>query len=212
MPAGYIYVLSNRSMPGMVKIGKTTRDPRTRAGELYASGVPTPFIIEATIETPDVDLTERAVHTLLSASRVSKKREFFHASISEAVDALQAATRQAPGKFRPKKHQHRYGRKTPVKDVPLASALVMANLPFATISTFHPYASYAWLFLCLTAASLGTPPVLKDYLAILGKGLGVRHVVVGALGLATFMPPVGGAISQYAIVLSDIVKSYLSIS
>jgi hypothetical protein len=49
---GYIYVLSNPSMPGIVKVGRTFREPRARAAELSAStGVPTPFKIEATVYT-----------------------------------------------------------------------------------------------------------------------------------------------------------------
>lgn len=43
---GLVYVLSNRVMPGLVKIGMTTRseiDARLR--ELYTTGVPVPFDI-----------------------------------------------------------------------------------------------------------------------------------------------------------------------
>ncbi|PIY04238.1 MAG: hypothetical protein COZ20_06175 [Gallionellales bacterium CG_4_10_14_3_um_filter_54_96] len=44
--SGYVYVLLNQSLPGCVKIGKTTRDTATRAAELSsATGVPTPFMV-----------------------------------------------------------------------------------------------------------------------------------------------------------------------
>ncbi len=44
---GYVYVLMNSSMRGLVKIGKTEREPEERAKELSAStGVPTPFMVE----------------------------------------------------------------------------------------------------------------------------------------------------------------------
>jgi hypothetical protein len=44
--SGFIYVLINVSMDGLVKIGKTQRDPEKRAIELSsATGVPTPFIV-----------------------------------------------------------------------------------------------------------------------------------------------------------------------
>lgn len=41
---GIVYVLSNRAMPGLVKIGMTTRpELDTRLKELYTTGVPVPF-------------------------------------------------------------------------------------------------------------------------------------------------------------------------
>jgi len=43
---GFIYILINNSMDGLVKIGKTKRDPTERINELSsATGVPTPFIL-----------------------------------------------------------------------------------------------------------------------------------------------------------------------
>ena len=43
MAGGYVYMLTNASMPGMFKVGRTVRDSRGRARELYTTGVPTPF-------------------------------------------------------------------------------------------------------------------------------------------------------------------------
>lgn len=41
---GIVYVLTNPVMPGLVKIGKTSRDEvQTRLNELYSTGVPVPF-------------------------------------------------------------------------------------------------------------------------------------------------------------------------
>ena len=46
MSSGYLYVLANSSIPGLVKIGKTTRLPSERADELSrVTGVATPFIV-----------------------------------------------------------------------------------------------------------------------------------------------------------------------
>ena len=45
---GYVYVLSNPSIPGIVKIGMTERDVPARALELSAStGVPEPYDVDA---------------------------------------------------------------------------------------------------------------------------------------------------------------------
>lgn len=41
---GIVYLLTNACMPGIVKIGKTTRkDLLQRMKELYTTGVPVPF-------------------------------------------------------------------------------------------------------------------------------------------------------------------------
>lgn len=41
---GYVYVLKNDYMPGLVKIGMTVRDDyRDRLNDLYTTGVPVPF-------------------------------------------------------------------------------------------------------------------------------------------------------------------------
>ena len=43
---GYVYVMINPSCEGLVKIGKTTKDPEERAKDLSsATGVATPFIV-----------------------------------------------------------------------------------------------------------------------------------------------------------------------
>lgn len=57
--SGYLYVLINESMEGIVKIGYTTRSPRLRASELSSpTGVPTPFISVYTKEFKDVESAE----------------------------------------------------------------------------------------------------------------------------------------------------------
>jgi T5orf172 domain len=44
MTSGYVYILINTSFDGMIKVGRTTRDPQERARELsWATGIPTPF-------------------------------------------------------------------------------------------------------------------------------------------------------------------------
>lgn len=94
--AGYIYVLINPSMEGLVKIGKTTRDPTGRAKELsVATGVPTSFVLAYDALFDDCSAAEEFVHALLEqkGSRVSSKREFFSASLSEAVKAVIEAER-----------------------------------------------------------------------------------------------------------------------
>lgn len=89
--AGYIYLLSNASMPDIVKIGRTFRDPDTRMEELSsATGVPTPFVLIYKAYFDDCVKAESTIHLLLSEQgyRVSQNREFFTVPIPEAIDII----------------------------------------------------------------------------------------------------------------------------
>jgi hypothetical protein len=75
-------------MPGLVKVGKTTRSPEERAKELSsATGLPTPFIVVYEQYFQDCDLAEAFVHTYLAESghRVADNREFFNAAPNAVV-------------------------------------------------------------------------------------------------------------------------------
>lgn len=87
---GYVYCMSNMSMPGLLKIGMTLDDPDERAKELSsATGVPYPFRVEMCKKVVNPRLKEKAMHELLSALgfRVNEKREFFNCAIG-IVDLL----------------------------------------------------------------------------------------------------------------------------
>lgn len=88
MAKGYVYILSNEYMPGIVKIGKTTRTVEQRAFELYQTGVPTPFEIVAQFLTPDCHELEEIAHEHLGKSRLSGSREFFKISSEDAVSHI----------------------------------------------------------------------------------------------------------------------------
>lgn len=78
MNYGFIYCLSNPSMPGIYKVGKTDRAPSQRCFELSNStSVPEPFGILFYVEVDNALQTERALHRDLDAVRVSPNREFF---------------------------------------------------------------------------------------------------------------------------------------
>jgi hypothetical protein len=91
MSAGFVYVLVNSSMPGVIKVGKTTRTPSERVGELSGvTGVPTPFIVAYEEHFADCDAAEQFLHTKLTEKglRVSESREFFRAPVSEVVKLI----------------------------------------------------------------------------------------------------------------------------
>lgn len=84
--SGFVYLLTNASMPGFVKIGMTTRNPAVRAREISsATGVPTAFVLEGYVPTPDAARTERAVHAVIDNRRVSQGREFFRIDVDDAM-------------------------------------------------------------------------------------------------------------------------------
>lgn len=92
--AGFVYVLVNSSMPGLVKIGKTTRDPTDRAEELSrVTGIATPFVMVFKQFFADCDAAETQIHHALnySGQRVSNAREFFRVPPDEVIRVILAA-------------------------------------------------------------------------------------------------------------------------
>lgn len=92
MTQGFVYVFTNEFMPGIVKIGYTTRTPEKRAWELYEkrTGVPGKFEVVYQIRCSNPKELEQKVHKRLSAHRVNAYREYFRVDISQAVDAISA--------------------------------------------------------------------------------------------------------------------------
>ena len=86
--SGFVYVMTNASMPGIVKIGKTERLPAVRARELFTTGVPVPFKVEFAIFSTDACQLELAVHDELEDFQVSRIREFFRLESSEAIEHI----------------------------------------------------------------------------------------------------------------------------
>lgn len=89
--AGYIYLLVNPSMPGMVKVGRTSQPPSKRAAELTgATGVPTPFEVVFELLVADQFAAEAYVHRVLDerGRRVSGNREFFAVQPDEAIEVM----------------------------------------------------------------------------------------------------------------------------
>lgn len=88
---GYVYVMINPSYEGLVKIGKTTREPEERAKELSAStSVPTPFVVVYKRLFKNCHVAEMTAHEILGERgyRINDSREFFSVSISDAIDII----------------------------------------------------------------------------------------------------------------------------
>lgn len=86
---GYVYVLSNESMPGIYKIGMTERSVEERVKELSKmTAIPTPFKIEACFYSNNPLADEQQIHDLLSEYRVSESREFFKSDLQKITWAI----------------------------------------------------------------------------------------------------------------------------
>ena len=100
---GYIYVLENEKVPGLVKIGFTCSLPEERCKDLNsATGVPGKWaIFDQFFVCRDVQVVERHIHTELTRHNVGK--EFFKMSPETAT----AQVRKFVQKFK-RLHQNRW--------------------------------------------------------------------------------------------------------
>ena len=86
---GYVYVLSNESLPpNTYKIGSTYGLPEERAEELTGTGHLTPFKVVYTIKVQSAEYYEKNIHKLLKKYRVKQGREFFKLDLDKIKDCL----------------------------------------------------------------------------------------------------------------------------
>ncbi|PHS08267.1 MAG: hypothetical protein COA78_12895 [Blastopirellula sp.] len=90
LQTGWVYVLSNPSIPGQVKIGFTDRaDYQLRVDELNSStSIPTPFKIEYLHPSSNPHSLEQKLHRHFSNDRVNKGREFFTVTPDQVKTAI----------------------------------------------------------------------------------------------------------------------------
>jgi hypothetical protein len=89
MTEGIVYVLTNPALPGIVKIGKTTRVVSARLNELYSTGVPLPFKCAYAARVEDESKVERAFHQAFGPDRINSRREFFDIEPEQAIALLE---------------------------------------------------------------------------------------------------------------------------
>jgi len=94
--SGWLYILSNPRIPGLLKIGMTTRHIDDRIQELNAgTGVPAPFKLEALFVSESAATHEKQVFESLEERRESGK-EFFRVSLDEALAVAKRVTGDDP--------------------------------------------------------------------------------------------------------------------
>jgi T5orf172 domain/TonB C terminal len=84
-PKGWVYVISNPSIHGEVKIGFTDRDPQARASELGGTGISQPYFVEYEMHIEGARTVEQKMHKELRAVRVRKDREWFRCTSADAA-------------------------------------------------------------------------------------------------------------------------------
>jgi len=89
MAKGFVYILSNAGMPGLLKIGLSTKVPTERAAELNTTGAPLPFDVEYCCLIEEPAILGAAVHNALSANRYTGDWEFFRVSLATAIRAVE---------------------------------------------------------------------------------------------------------------------------
>lgn len=96
---GFIYILSNPSMKGVLKVGMTTKSVRERVSELNTTGVPRSFVIEKTFEVDQSFLNEveRTAHKILKGQRKHHGKEFFKCDLDTCKAAVEDAIYQVTG-------------------------------------------------------------------------------------------------------------------
>lgn len=83
-----IYILTNESMPGYIKIGFTNSSLKERLKQLDRTGVPLPFEIYHAGEMENAREDEKWLHSIFSDKRVRNSREFFKMDPERVVIAL----------------------------------------------------------------------------------------------------------------------------
>lgn len=85
---GWVYVITNKAMPGLVKIGYSTKDPTLRAQELGHTGNPHPYVVEFDILVEKPRDIEQTIHSSMREQREGK--EWFRCTVEEAIRVVNA--------------------------------------------------------------------------------------------------------------------------
>lgn len=85
----WVYILSNPTQPGLLKIGYTKKLPEERAKQISAAtGVALPYKVEWAYQCFNGEMVEREVHHKLKAQRINNSKEFFQISLEEAKETI----------------------------------------------------------------------------------------------------------------------------
>ena len=89
--SGWVYLITNEAMPGLVKIGRTVKDPYVRAKELSHTGSPKKYHVEYAIERNDYVNFEKQLHKYFNEHRAGK--EWFRVDLLEVVKYIESTVK-----------------------------------------------------------------------------------------------------------------------
>jgi len=86
----WVYILTNPTMPNLVKIGFTHKTPDKRAEQISrGTGVPLKFSVEYAFKCFNGEALEQEIHKYLKPYRVNNQKEFFQITIEEAKKTIE---------------------------------------------------------------------------------------------------------------------------
>lgn len=88
MSTGFVYVMINPAMPGLIKIGLSRRSSEERANDFRGTALPDDFIVVYDELVSDCELVEERIKTRFKEYRYKPNREFFTIPIREALRGL----------------------------------------------------------------------------------------------------------------------------
>ncbi len=140
MAKGYIYIMTNPALNGMVKIGYA-KDVEQRRQQLSTTALPYEYEVYATYETSG-NLEDKKLHKMIDNLnpdlRVTKSREFFILSPEQAYELLESiavisGTREKLKKEKPDIKKQQTIRRPPVNfslcGIPVGAELVYIEDP-----------------------------------------------------------------------------------
>lgn len=96
----YIYILSRKEEPDILKIGMTTRNVQKRVNEINsATGVLYPYSARKVYKVKNCHQVEKDIHILLENYRIRADREFFKIPFREACHIIETYIRKTSYNF-----------------------------------------------------------------------------------------------------------------
>ncbi|MFI3188453.1 hypothetical protein BCS42_04710 [Crenothrix sp. D3] len=86
---GWVYIITTKSMPNLLKVGFSTKDPELRAVELNNTGNPQSYEVRYDVLVNEPKDIEKKAHSILQ--NYHAKKEWFNCSIEIAITAIRRA-------------------------------------------------------------------------------------------------------------------------